>query len=412
MKTFIFLLSFIASCLCEAQPLIIQGAGSGKSPHTSNSQIDLGVGPNGTTNTFNRIDGVATTKYYLSSNICQNPLSPDIIIQVSSEWPNGHNWSDGNKFIYQRSTDRGNTWSAKADFFSPGASIGAIDGGGGYSSDGRYHQFIDAHAGSGEGGSSQAPHYLYHCYSDDNGTTVTSSDITSVIPSDGLATWRAYGNLVEAGGYLFFPYYKVTNELNFTNSARYILKKPLSGGSWASILVSTGTDFIGEGSIISLGGNYLLYVSRNEVTKEFTSYISSDLGETWGAGGTLSLGETLSGAGPPRLASFEISGVLVIVIYYADRVNTRLKACYGKASVIIASGAVTGFDLTTKTTLHDNGTQEEFHYGQVLHHYNNFNALGSYAREAGAADYAVKNYLDIFRCPSSHYQTVKTALGL
>jgi hypothetical protein len=410
MKTKYCLFIILLPLISYAQGLRVSN-GKLKAAHTNISQIDLGRGGSTTSAIFNRIDGVTNNLYYLSSSLSQNPLKPDVILQVSGEFPLGHVWSSTNKFVYQRSTDHGLTWSAKATFYSAGGSLGTVDGGGGYSSDGRYHQFIDVHGGTAEGGVSTTPHSLIYCYSDDDGTTVTATDITSVIPSDGLASYRFYGNLVEVGGYLFYNYYKLTDEGDFTNSARYILKKPLSGGSWTSILVETGSNYLNESTIAWVGGNYLIYVSRNDVTKEFTLYRSSDLGETWSNLGDLSFGEAFTTPGPPRLAPLYISGTLVIACYYPDRQNAILKVVYGTADNIRNNG-VSGFDNTTKTTLVDNASQEQLHYGQVLHHYNNFNAIASYATEAGAANILVKGYLDIFWVRSSHYPTVKTALGL
>jgi hypothetical protein len=404
----ILLLFFIVSSVCHGQIRKVQAT---LSTITRTMQIDLGRGPSSTSNIFNRLDGVTNTKYYLCSSISQNPVTPDVFIQVTAEWPTGHSWSDDNKLIFQTSTNKGATWSGVSDFYSPGASLGVVDGGGGYSSDGRYHYFVDVHAGV-EGASAAAPHYVYYLYSDDNGANVTATDITSLIPSDGLATWRFYGNLVEAGGYLFFPYYKLTAEGNITNSARYILKKPLSGGTWTSILVETGSTYINEGTIEHLGGNYLIYIARNESTKEWTLYRSSDLGETWSSLGDLTFGEVIGTAGPARLSKFYINGTLVIACYHPDRANDDLKVTYGLASDIISSG-VSGFNTATKTTIINNGTDDTFpHYGSVVHYDNNMNAFASYATEAGAANLAEKCYLDIFHVATSHYNTIKTVLGL
>jgi hypothetical protein len=208
-----------------------------------------------------------------------------------------------------------------------------------------------------------------------------------------------------------FPFYKFTANGDVTESANYIFRSTDGGANWSVITIrAKGTTYINEASIIGLDNTRVMAVIRNEVTGEWQQYMSSDNGLTWVDQGALTLGETLTNPSPVRLTSFEMSGSKVIACWHPDRAGAaeNLKVTYGTAANLIANG-VSGWNTSTKTTVVN--TSRMTHYGDYCHPMNNFNTLMGSAYETATADFSDNDFITASML-STHYATVKTALGL
>lgn len=355
----------------------------------------------------------AVGDYYLACSFDQHPIFPYRGVRVFADGTD-HTAELTKKASVQKFTNYGQSFATKTVLYDPVGSLAVQDLGGGYANSGRHFTFMDIHTASG--GASTSPHYAFMSYTDDDYDSQTLVDITSLLPSDGLDTWRFYGNLIENNGYLMFPFYKLDDEGDTNPSAIYLLRiastlDPSILGNWAvhTIYAPTASPYLNETTIIALNDNTILALARNDVTFEYTQFISTDNGVNWTNQGDCSFGETLAFAGPCRLNTFSLAGTKVIVCYYPDRNAPSLKAVYAKASDIIASG-VSGWNLSTKTTLLS-GTGRRLHYGDYFHPNGNFNAIGMSAYEKSPLDLS-NNDLVTFVVLSTHYATVKTALGL
>jgi hypothetical protein len=350
------------------------------------------------------------SRYYLSSYWMQSPLNSNNMINVFSDTL-GHVDVSFRTISYRRSTDRGKTIGAKQLLWDPSDAQQPGDLCAGYGNNGRLHVIADTQEGIGPG----LPHKIQYFYSDNDGVNWTGPiDITYAVPSDGLLTWRVYCRLIDNAGRLMMVYYKMAEEGDFTSTARYLLYSDDNGANWASILIQTqgSGQFRNESAIEALSSTVLLVVSRDEGTNEFYQSMSTDNGATWSNQGALSLGETLTQAGPPRLVKFQIGGTNVIAIYYADRAGDILKGVYGTAANLIASG-LTGWNLQTKYNIYQGSVNEHLHYGDVCHYNNDFHAQAIYARDAFPSSGAgTQNILCQYEVETVHYQYIKALLGL
>jgi hypothetical protein len=349
-------------------------------------------------------------RYYLTNHLCQKPSNANVIVSLFSDGLN-HVPSDGKVISRRISTDKGVTWSAKSQSYDPGGTDSPGDLGAGYGSGDRLHAIIDLlHTAAGPSWTTFAMVYIY---SDDDGATWSSPvDITSSIPSDGLAAWRVYSTIIENDGVLMCAYYKTTSDLSSANSARYILRSTDNGANWTSILIQTGATHRNETEIVALSSTVVLAVTRDESTLEYYQSISTDNGLTWTNQGDLSFGETFARATPVRLKKFQIAGTNIIACYYSDRDRDIFKVIYGKASDLIASG-LTGWNIGTKFTLHQGSNNEHLHYGDACHFDNNFQAIGMYAIDSFPnVGSGTENEMYTLLIPTFQYPFVKTALGL
>lgn len=375
---------------------------------------------NKVTNYFNHVDETVTYslyntlatagRYYFVQGLLQDPVNYLNLIQI---YHNGNSHTEDNdKRVSKRtSTDMGRTWSAESTLYDlDGAGTYAVqDGEWGWTSDiNRIHGITDWHTTIAINGSA---HQLWYSYSDDGGANWTHTDISSVVPSDGLAAYRAHGNIVEGGdGYIYGLLYKTTDEADGTNQAIYLLRKPVgTSTTWTALtLKAPGTTAINESSIQPLDNNTLLVVSRDETTKEWNQWTVTNNGTTVVNNGALALGETLTSAGPPLLTKFDINGSRVIAFWMLDKTNAIIKVCYGTAANLITNN-VTGWDTDTKLTVIDQ--TQILHYGRVLHYHNTLNAIGSFALEPNPPT-LTENSLVTMHLPAQHYSTLRTELGI
>lgn len=347
-------------------------------------------------------DLAETGNYYLSTSLCQNPTNLDTIVMIFADGT-AHTGDSTKKLSIRKSTDRGKTFATKTDVYDPLSTLQVQDMGAGYSANGRLHVIVDVHTNNA--GTIDDPHSLIYLYSDDDGTSWTTVDLTSLLPSDSLATFRVYTNIIENNGVLMFPMYKQADEGVTTSSANYLFRSTDGGANWSVITIrASGGTYINEPTIIALNSTKLIVIARNEATKEYTLFESNDNGLTWSTVGDLSFGEAFGTAGPARLNKFTENGTEYVVCYYPDRQNKLLKAIYAKTSDLITSSS--DFDTATKTTL----VSDHFHYGSVCHPWGDRSAIGSYANEPTTVT-LTENNLTTFYVPTYHIDGVITTLG-
>lgn len=357
---------------------------------------------------INLFNIVAQSRYFLTVHLCQNPSNPNVIVSLFSDMIT-HVY-DADRLISMRvSQDKGRTWSTKSTVFNPVGAEAAGTFSAGYGSGNRLHLIADTHTDFAV----SATHKLYYMYSDDDGATFsTPVDITSVIPSDGLNTWRTYVSLIENDSVLLSGFYKQTDEGDVTNSARYLLRSTDNGATWAAVLVQSSSIYRNEMDLVALSSSFILLVTRDEVTHEWYQSVSTDNGATWTNQGALDFGEALTRESPVRLVTFLMDGTLVVACYYADRDRDQFKVVYAKASDIIASG-IAGWVLATKFVIFQGGNSQHLHYGDVCHYNNDFNAIAMYAYDQfpGVGTGEI-NQMYTFDVPTCHYEFVKTQLGI
>lgn len=344
------------------------------------------------------------TKYYLSTTLAQNPTSQDVIVQLFVDGTS-HTGDDAKQLSMRKSTDRGVTWSAKSTVYSPVGSLMVQDMGAGYSANGRLHAVVDVHTNSA--GSFTSPHSLIYLYSDNDGTSWTTVDLTATLPSDSLAAFRVYTNIIENDGVLMFPMYKLTDEGDFTNSANYLYRSTDGGANWSVITIrASAAAYINESTIIALSTTKLIVISRTEASGEWTLFESLDNGLNWTNEGAWNVGENFPTAGPCRLKNFVHNGVPVTVCYYPNKNGRLYKAVYGKTSDLVTD-SITGWNTTTKTII----VPDFLHYGSVCHYNNDLNAIGSSAREPNPQT-DTENKLITYYLPTNHEATLESALGI
>lgn len=348
----------------------------------------------------------AVGKYYLSAGLDQHPTKKYLVLGAFLDGVD-HLADAGKKLSLRRSFDYGLTWEARTDIYDPAGDTCAQDLSSGFSANGRHHVFTDTHVVVGA--SFTPPHKIIYLYSDDEGVTYTTVDISSIIPVDDLLSFRTYGDVIENTSVLMTCGYRVTDEGSSANSERFILRSTDGGANWTYLQVERSAGYINEGSLIALDGTTIILICRNEVTKEWTQYKSSDNGLTWVNQGDLSFGETIGNPGPVRLTKFKIDATDVIACYYLDRDLELVKVIYGTADGIKTNG-LAGWIIGTKTTVLS-GTSRIAHYGDYLHPMGNFNAIMLSAYEKEVTDFS-NNDLITALVPSTQYATVKTALGL
>lgn len=358
--------------------------------------------PTDDTKTYSLIEtfGVAG-KYYLSSLLHQRPGNPEIIIHTYTDG-DYHTDDPAKKIVYRKSTDRGLTYGSQADIYNPTDSTYFVqDPGIGYGNNGRLHVLADCH----ESFSTGVGHELRYLYSDDDAATF-SSPTTITLPSNGLDSFRMYGRIIQAGNVLMAPCYFFTDEGDFTNSARYILRSTDNGANWTWIEVETTSAYINESELLAVTNNIIFMVSRQEATPhQFIMYKSLDAGLTWSNVGVLSTSVVMSISAPCRLHKFRAdNGTWMSVMYFTNKSTATIYAIYGRLDVGV-DGGLGLFNLTTLTQMRDDTVI--LHYGDMCHYNGNMNARGAWSREINNPNDNVIQYAEF---PATHYDSVTAIL--
>jgi hypothetical protein len=360
---------------------------------------DSGVIPTDDTETYSLDATFDENRYALNSLLHQRPNDKNIIVHTFTDGT-AHVTDAGKKIVFRKSTDRGVSWGSKTTLYDPtDGTFQVQDPGIGYDRRGRLHIMADCHSNFASTGQS---HELRYMYSDDDGTTV-SSPTTITLPSNGLATFRMYGRIIDVSGVLLAPAYFQTEEGNTTNSARYALRSTDGGANWTWILIETTSTYINETEFLAIDSNVVIAVSRHEVLKQFYMYKSLDRGATWAVIGVLGTTITMTVAAPCRLHKWKLDdGTYAIAMYFVKKTSTyTLYAMYGRLDVGIEAGLGI-FKSSTVTTLATNANI--IHYGDVCHYNGNMNAKAVYSREV---NFPTDNELVYLELPATHYSTVE-----
>jgi len=356
-------------------------------------------------------DSAAT--YKLCGIISQNPTNKNQICAAYSVG-GSHLYNADKKLAIRVSNNKGyadsGSFGSETTIYNPTDPASIQDCGGGFDLNGRMHIFSDV-INSGSAGGCIG---VTHSYSDDL-SSWTNDDVTSWLPSDGLAAWRMYGNMVEANGICVKTFYKLTDHGDTTSSAIYVwvsTNRFASAPTTYTVKAASGT-YINESSIAYLGGNSWVVLARNESTKEWTQYYSSDNCQTWTSQGDCTFGETVAtNPNPPMLKTFTHNGVLCVAAYITNRDNDTAFVTYAKASSIIASG-VSGWDLDTKLMWwKTNLAPWHYHYGDVVHLDDTIKAVGIYPYDNFPGAGGTTNKLNLTTMPTWHISKIESELGI
>lgn len=351
------------------------------------------------------------TKYYLGTGMVQIPTALDTIVQIYTQGAT-HLVEATKKLCARRSTDRAATWAVLSDIADPTGNQEVQDCNVVVASTGRISALWDEHTA---GAANFAPFFIKHGYSDNNGTSFTITDLTSLVPVDGNTGAVTAGAGVANGGFIMHTVltFVAYDPPVVTSSAIYLLKiaegaDPAVLGNWTVITVKAYavSTWLSEPGMISLGGNNLYMICRDETTKEFNVFTSSDNGVNWTDRGALTFSETLVLAGNARLARFLHNGVDVTVCYYPDRTNRLLKAIYAVTSDL-AVNPITAWKTASKTTIFPDLLQT----GSFLHPYNDIRGLGCSAREPNPQT-LTEDKLITYWIPTNQEATIESALGI
>lgn len=353
---------------------------------------------------------LSESRYYLPLVVCQNPTALDTIVAVFKD-TTAHTFDSGGKISMIKSIDRGLTWSSKTTIYDPASTPAPMSVSAGYSANGRLHLFIDVHTAVDNTSTDTAEYW----YSDNDGTSWTSTDITSIMPADSLATYRFTDRIIENDGVLMGGFYKFTAEGDFTESAIYIFRSTDGGANWSSVTVKAkSTTYRNEISIVGLSSTRILAVVRDEVTHEWHQYLSAaDNGATTFTDvGAVTFGETLTRESPPSLRKFQISGSDVIACDYALRDRDQMKTIYGLPAGLISG--VSGWNNQTRHINYMGAAEVHLHYGTTINPYNDFRSYGIWCKDEfpSSGGGGTVNELAGFRSNSIQYSTVKSLLGL
>jgi hypothetical protein len=348
--------------------------------------------------------------YKLSAVFSQDPTNPYRVFLAYTKGTN-HLFNAGRKIVGRRSLNKaaeGVSFGNINNIFDPVDPQAVADLGGGFDQNGIFHLFTDINTSFSAGG------YVgvRHIYSSDL-SSWTNTDITAALAADGLLAARMYGNMIHVGGVWMKPYYKLTDEGNFTQSANYIFRST-DGINWTSVTVrAPAATYINEASIFWLGGNTIGYLARNEVTLEWSLSISTDLGLTWDAFTDVTFGETVSASpSPPMVKTFTHNGVLLISAYVTNRPDNKAFVVYGKAADIIASRGA-GFNLNTKICWWQTDLDPyHLHYGDIIHIDGTLRAVSAYAYDTFPPGGGALNSMRIYTMPTWYVSKLETELAI
>lgn len=359
------------------------------------------------TKTYSALSTLDENRYYLNSLLHQNPKDKRIVVHTFIDSTN-HVSDAGKKIVYRLSTDKALTFGSKTTLYDPTDGTYQVqDPGVGMDRKGRLHIFADCHEGVGSGATG-LDHEARYMYSDDNGSTV-SSPVVIPLPATSLNTFRFYGRCIDTGQILIQPAYFFTDENDFTQSERWILRSTDYGANWSWVLVEAATsDYINEGECLAITQNVIFMLCRYEPTKiTFMMYKSTDAGATWVRVGLLGTTQTGATAGPCRLHKFrDDNGKWYVVMYFPNKATDRVYAMYGR----LDNGIDAGLGLFSSTTLTLLRTDTAIlHYGDFVHYNGNMNCRGAWARENGT--FPTDNEMLYFENIATQYDGLLLSIG-
>lgn len=346
------------------------------------------------------------TPYYLPAILCQNPLSPSTIVRIFRVDTDHVAVTGVGKLQIQKSTDYGLTWDTPRTFSDPAGNYMTGGVAGGYDENGRLWVFADWR---NIGAPNNLPFELHVYYSDDDGDTApTDLNITSQLPPDGHDIYSTYGNMLASGGRKMTPLYTATTDLS--TSANYIIYTDDDGedvADWSyKTIRASGVDYINEMWLAKAGGRIFTY-ARNEEDNAWVCFSTFNNGDTWVNNGTVTLGEALLAPCPVMFSQFDLYGVNVTAVWFSERdISPEFKVVFQRTDALEANATV--FDLDTKIVLR----QRMFHYGQVVHPYNNFYSIGAFPLEPITSPLSTNNQLVQFFGGVRYKDFVMSQLGI
>ena len=348
-----------------------------------------------TEKTYSVLESNDDGKYKIFSSLSQNPRHRNKVIMLycSGASPN---YDDTKVLKIRTSNDKGKTFGVESTAYDPSGVLCVQECHSNYDSNGRLHVLLtlidDSDVCS-----------LVYLYSDNNGGSFVSEDISALVNDATYVLYRNSGRLIENNGVMLAALYSQNATPN--SYRRYCLR--LVAGTWTKELVETTVAVETESSIEVLSGNNIIMLTRSDATMAFIQYLSTDNGLTWTRIGTCLTGTaTTLTALPGQLHKFSMNGEDIIAMYWPKNPGGlfRLYAIYGKASDLLSLG-VSGWNKHTEkliVTVSGAGLERIFH-GKTLHYDGNYNAIGCWPFIR--TDYASTS-LKLFEVDTTDYQYI------
>lgn len=339
--------------------------------------------------------------YRFGFTMIKNPTNNLLIdiYRLATDHPGGT--TDG-RIVYRKSTDFGQSWGTETLLFdiSPTKSVGNFSAG--CDSNGRIHLLVQY---------SNSNDFDYY-YSDNDFSTLSSATaITHADVSLGVYV-STLCEIIQVGSTLYAPVYAATDNGNITESANYVLKSIDFGSNWTwTVVRAKSTTWINESTMVHLGGNDFLYVSRVDNTIDFKMYYSSDGANTFSDKGNTDFSGTLDATHPPLLKTFNVKNQKVVALYFFARSSEKWYSIYAKASDIVSLQNWTAFNTNTLTLLEDYSAgpySVRTGYPTIQHPYNDLRGVFTYAGEVSISEAA--KVIGIL--PTNIYSTLESELGL
>lgn len=345
------------------------------------------------------LDTIADGKYNIMSSLAQSKTDENIIIETYLQGVSPN--YDATKILRMRvSTDKGRTFGTASTIYAPGGVLCVQEQHSGFTSDGRFHilcTLLDNVAACS----------LIYLYSDNNGTSFITVDISALVSDATYVTYRNSGQLKENNGVLLSAFYSLNAAVN--SWRRLCLR--LVAGTWTKITVETTIVNETESSIEIISGDNLIMLTRQDdalLVNSFVQYISADNGLTWTRLGTTILGlEVHQFALPGQLNRFKMNGEDIIVMYYSQNAAPLwcIYAIYARATDILELG-IGGWNYNTLKKIKEapGGLITRVFHGNTIHYDNNYNALGCWCNIR--TDYSFAN-IDIFDVDTTDFATLR-----
>ncbi|HMG94369.1 MAG TPA: sialidase family protein [Chryseolinea sp.] len=177
---------------------------------------------------------------------------------------------------------------------------------------------------------------LWYTYSTDQGATwQTPVDISSVIPSDGLAFIQVETQVIVNNGRIMFTLDKQTSNVSTAQSANYLIYSDDDGATWNSITIrAPHADYVTEASMVHLGGNDLYLLIGSYADNQWRNWTSGNNGTSWTYNGLIDFDTTGSGidSTPSTLHKFKINNTEIVAFYYYVHTTFVYRVAYALAS--------------------------------------------------------------------------------